>query len=505
MLVCVLAFGLPGPSSAQEPMGRSAHEVTVELPPCDPANPAVAIIRSNQGWAALSDPAKRVFCVAPGDYSAAGPIRLVSVSGSAAEPRVIRRLESELHPVDQAQEDRVVIQALSLKRADHWIIDGLTIQDSPPYTNWVQDSSHNVLNRLLVERSQGPFDIKSIDGISAHNVLQNSVLRENAVIPGRDVNCLNLRAPQQPGLEARGNKVLNNEIYDCTDALQLQIQESGVPTGTMPGTIIDENDFYLTSAMYSDCEGNMDPQGACACAEVGLDLKIGGSGRGLADAVVVTNNRMWGFRPTGTCGGSGQNGEIVSVSGTVKYVLIRGNVLFDAGRGIHLANAASHVSIIGNTIVDIRGGRYETLGIGLGPYSEAHGNTVSRVDGPWAVVVGPAELRCNVVLDSGGAVTRETGTPVADYNAYYGTPPYSRPGANDIVKSNAADSGNERYCVWTRRWTGPKRVCFPRVAPTPGSPHAEFCDSWTGSAVGMSIVDEGGPPRRPILGDAGLP
>jgi hypothetical protein len=144
---------------------------------------------------------------------------------------------------------------------------------------------------------------------------------------------------------------------------------------------------------------------------------------------------MWGFRPTGKCGGSGTNGAIITAGNLVRNVLFLGNVLFDGGRGIHSGVGARYISIIGNTIVNIHGGRYGTLGIWLGELSEAYGNTLSRVDGHWAVVSGRAILQCNVVLESGRANTHKTGMPTADYNTYYDTPRYSHPGKHDIARS----------------------------------------------------------------------
>ena len=62
-----------------------------------------------------------------------------------------------------------------------------------------------------------------------------------------------------------------------------------------PGTLIANNDVYLTSARYTDCNGKQNPLGQCAAAESGIALKTGGV---KSNRVNVIDNRIWGFRKT---------------------------------------------------------------------------------------------------------------------------------------------------------------------------------------------------------------
>jgi hypothetical protein len=105
----------------------SSYEKPVDLPDCESGAADVKMITTDADWYwdnpnvgtdprydyVINDPAYRVFCVHPGDYSAVGRIKTKNVSGTELLPRVIRHYDpagsSPAHPVDQHKRKRAVL------------------------------------------------------------------------------------------------------------------------------------------------------------------------------------------------------------------------------------------------------------------------------------------------------------------------------------------------------------------------------------------------------------
>lgn len=401
------------PWQTPDPDGYCAtYELPVELPDCNPSDSEVAIIASEADWSGINDPTKRIFCVQPGDYLALGRIEL-TVSGTADAPRIIRYHhptgDESIHPAAQAEADRAIIGGLRFRNADHWVIHQLTARPRDPgHINviWLDDGDHNLLDRLLVEGGGGGGGQVQI----AHqgNALQNSVLRNTILEPNADVHCLVVAGP------ASDFRIVNNEIYDCGgDSIQ-------VHAGNVNGlTVIENNDLYLTSALYSDCTGNQQTSGTCACAENALDLKNGGVD---GEPLLVEHNRAWGFRDTDTaCSGTGSGGNGFIIHIGAQYVLVRANVLLDVPGGIATPNElAHHVSLIGNVVADT-----VTGGTGIGQLYKA-----DRFDGYY-----------NSLIRTGGL------SAGGDHDF-------------DCNLPDAATSANTELCISIKRWTGPESVCI---------------------------------------------
>ncbi|MEZ4221048.1 MAG: hypothetical protein R3B13_08965 [Polyangiaceae bacterium] len=470
-------------------MSSSPYEAPLVVPDCDANDPVVRIIEQDADWADIDDPNYRVFCVKPGNYTGLGTIS-IHADGSAGKERWIRYWDPASsvasHPVKQAESARAVVEELYLDDADYWVIQGLTLRGSWGRVGLNHGSQHVVLDRLLLESAR-----VEIWDTSHDNTLQNSVLRSAPLVPNSDRICVILsgQSPAGGDVAIHGTRVVNNEIYDCTDAIQLYQPGDATNDTDFGGTIVDDNDMYLTSAVYSDCSGNLDSNGDCACAENAVDIKAAGTS--ATNLVQVSNNRIWGFKRTDpACGGTGSWGEAMVVHVIAKYVLAQKNVIWDNAKGLVFSN--SHHSLIDNVVVDTETPvTSEDFGIQLGGSSnEAYRNIVVDAQYWGYAAGGDSDWRCNSFIRSNAIYKAPGSTNTFDYNFYFESAQFAQPGDHDIVASAAEDSKNEDLCFLAKRWTGPEQVCLPRSKPTALSPQANACDPQLGSVPGIGVSDE---------------
>ncbi len=460
-------------------------EVPITLPDCDPQNPAVAFISSNSDWDRINDPSKRVFCVEPGNYTAKGKI-VLTASGASGNERYIlyrdpARPNDDTHPVDMASANRVVVARIDIDGGDYWVIDRIAVDARFGGSSFKNNAQHNILNRMLIENANGGLLFIR----ASNNTVQNSVLRKIAPAPRKDRHCI-LTEGQLSNI-----RIVNNEIYDCAaDGVQ--------SVGQIEGGIIANNDIYLTSALYSDCNGNLNTSGDCACAENAIDIKS------VTDSVsppqskwlMIIGNRMWGFRRTDkACGGTGDAGHvIVTHNAEADYTLILNNIIMNAPRGFTVANTGpDHVSVIGNIFYKIHdrfSGTGKAIVANNGKRHEYYFNTIIDTDQYLAAGGTDNDFRCNVIIN-GGVPTGWWGTGgESDYNAYYNTSEHSNPGSNDIIHLDVAAAQHTEYCFTRKRLTGPETYCIPNARPARSSPHYLGCDPRIGSKFDIGVNDE---------------
>ncbi|MBW2528115.1 MAG: hypothetical protein JRI23_28295 [Deltaproteobacteria bacterium] len=478
----------PGPDAPP----LTEFELPVSLPACDTSQSDVVLIEEESDFERINEEGVRVFCVTPGDYRGLGSIRLAR-NGTPEQPRVLRYYDPDdpadrRHPVDQAEAERALLGSMRLTGAQHWIVDGLTFTgdwervlfERQPDEEW---SVHNVLNRLLLESAS----IVIRDGCD-DNAIQNSVIRNAPKTPGSDRVCVVLSGSNDGAPVAiHGTRVVNNEIYDCTDSIQAWRVDGSENAIDFGGTVIDNNDLYQTDGMYTDCSGNLDPDGDCSCGENAIDLKAAGSVPG--GIVQVSNNRMWGFKPTDTaCGGTGSGGAISVVHMTAEFTLYQGNVMWDGPRAMTFTTERH--TAIDNVIWNIHRGDDDGTAIyPEGAHAEIYRNTIIDAD-RWVAAYGnEGDYRCNTLIDAGRHTAAGEGLQ-AEYNFYYGTDPWPEQGDHDVVHEQAADAAQTDLCFDVRPWTGPEQICIPTGKATEESPHAGGCDPELGSRPDVGIHDE---------------
>ena len=494
------SFGYSGKSSSGT---SSTNVILIELPTCDQANPEVRFIEKNEDWADINEPSYRVFCVLPGDYTDLGTI-YITADGEDGNERWIRLYDPQApndestHPVDVDDTRRAIVERFNFGHegdpATNWFVDRITKRGGSLVV-W-KGSERIVLNRLLMEHGhQALFAVLNAKDAT----LQNSVLRQTEIVPNADRHCIII------GQNSHGTQIINNEIYDCAgDGIQFGPNSGG-------GAVILNNDIYLTPVMYSDCQGNLDPNGSCACAENAIDLK--GPGEAVRpfplpekDWVQIKHNIIWGFRPTdSSCGGTGSPGQSVSIgSGAdnyVSYVLIRDNIIMDGPSGIEIGLATvDHISIISNIIYgmtknlpDSYYGAITNLG---GDAIEIYLNTI--INATYWLRIGPNadqnDVLCNIAIDGNArpfSSEMYDDVSVVDYNFFYNTVEYTTEGLqnHDLVFNLVTDAKHSDYCFYRSQWTGPLQVCIPYSLATVESPHHNACDSNIGQRTGIGVSD----------------
>ena len=508
-LAGAIAFATPG--RAGVPIRQSRYVVSIPDPPCDveitPANAATALGR-------LNDSAPHVFCVDPGDYRGFYGY-VIRTAGTPSSPRYLRYngpgAVKAFQRADQAIFERIDV------RASWWVIQGLTFRPQTAATERIVSLSgvdHVIVDGNLVdaiEQPNGYFQdavvIVGNTGVaSTDNTIQRNVIRNGDQSHQAYDFCGVLIAPAfSPNENNDRNHVVDNEISDWGDGVAVAgtLNDCTEP-GMQHGTVIDNNDIYVTSAKYVDCTtGAADPNGQCACAENAIDLKADG-GPVIADWTIVTNNRVWGMRPTTdalVCGGSGALGQAISAGNECPgHVLAARNVVSDSTIGIEAAG--STWIIAGNLVHDIKasdgnGGAWGTLGILTHDYA-------SNLDIEWNTIVNAVNsyddrstytsTSCNDVLLTPEAIGygHPTGLQTwTTYNYVYQSGFFNFPGPTNVFWALAAASRNSTLCYQRRQWTGEETVCVPYAATTSASPHraaAGNCNQRIAEPFGIPFV-----------------
>jgi len=287
------------------------------------------------GWGdcEFNNPAYQYFLIVPGDYRAWGDLK-IRISGVANQPRIISYYNPdstypyrEHLPVNGTQDTskHVIVERLDMFEADYWIINGLTFSGQAErgengkigglYNRIVGNANHNIINRCLFENVVIGSNLRISH--SNYNTIQNSIVRN---LLGSDFVGIWIGGQRSVAI---GNRVVNNEIYDCNDGVQLVYRYDWGDYGDLSGTVIENNDIYLTQKAYSDHEGY-------ACAENAIDIKIGGKTNTPDDVVKILKNRIWGYRVSDTsCGPSGSHGAGITIHNEARNILIKDNVFFD--------------------------------------------------------------------------------------------------------------------------------------------------------------------------------
>ncbi len=379
-------------------------------PACD------LVIAEAADWARVNDANKRIVCVLPGDYSYAetGAIRL-SASGTPEAPRYLiardeRNPDDQTHPAKLPPARQSVISNFSLE-GSHWIIDRMVIRNSPR-SNFVQGgASHNLMDRLLVDGAQRA-GIYFRD--ARNNILRRSVLMDPPLRPGAD-NVHVYVGPNAGRVTLSDNEFING-------SKSVEVGPDGLGNVTIQG-----NDMYVTSDRYTDCEGNLYPQGLCSCSEMQLVLKgvdLPGS------TITIEGNRIWGMRPNDNrCASSGSPGHGIRIG---------------TGRNVH---QVSQIRVANNIVWD---NQY---------YGIFVGNNVREV-----LIERNLISRANV-----GIQNSYSGADIQG-NIFISNAEHYR-GADDRLFGNMfvqADDVPEAVCVDVRPWTGPERKCFDFSDKAPG-------------------------------------
>jgi hypothetical protein len=461
----------------------------------------------------VNDPSRRVFCVEPGDYRARGQL-LLNASGTPESPRFLRFHADDGVANASHRSEQAIFEAIRVL-GSWWVIQGLTVQPLAPTTGWFFSSyggDHNLFDGNFGDGSQ-QWNTHANVGVmlagfegdpATHNTVQRNLLRHgNRSKLDADFTGVQVAAANNPGEDNDYNKVLDNEIVDWGDGVSVgRYTTDCSEPGVQHGTIVDGNDIYLTEAKRIDCDtGAANPNGECACAENGIDVKA--SPGPLAEHWTrLTRNRIWGHRPTSrtiACGGSGSNGQGITAGNTcAAWVLVAQNVVLDTTTGV---NPGGHDWIIvGNLLHEIRAVTgFEHMSKGINASTAAQSldiqfNTMVGVDTSYDDGAVDVDTRCNAVVDDVGMMG--FGMPrganhVTSLNFLYRASPLNFLGADNPQFATPEESAGGELCFWRKRWTAPERVCIPLAQPTAASPHVGAigsCDPDLAAPFGMGSI-----------------
>jgi hypothetical protein len=443
-----------------------------------------------------------VICIQAGDHTARGTLG-IQVSGTESKRKVLRYFrpnDTNDNPWKQDIANRAKIRNISINGAGYWIFDRLTVDgngSSNEGIQLVQNSGvhHLILNRMLIQNlNSSLIEMHSNNGPEI--TVQNSVIRSTITRnDGGENMCIELG-------NVKRARIVNNEIYDCDKSIS-----SGDGNNSILDAKIENNDLYVSSDSHTDCNGRYtpsDPNAACATTEAIVSLKSGGT---ASQPVEIIHNRFWGARVSDTTligGGNAGEAPAISISANyvtqAHYVLLLNNIIWDVQAGIsNWWGTPNHTSIIGNIIYGVK--RYhsywESYAMRLHDMDkiEVYLNSIIGADATWlnfSSTVTNADIRCNVVVDSGPILTGGTGFGVqADDNVFFNTPLFEvNSQKRSKYFSNASDAKTGTYCFNSRLLTGPERVCIPNVVPTSASPHLASCPSSIGSRLDIGINDK---------------
>jgi hypothetical protein len=459
----------------------------------------------------LDDPTKRVFCVEPGDYRAAGKV-VLAASGSRTSRRFLRFNAPDGSLEDIEQRGQAVFESIRID-GSWWVVQGLSVVPKDPATQslvTLRGGDHNVLEGNLIDASE-QWNVGLQQGVTVsflgsdpatYNSIQSNLIRGgNRSRIGVDYAGVLIGSSLYPGGNDF-NKILDNEISDWGDGIQLSESPECDSADRPHGTLIDGNDIYITAAKRVDCaDGSPDPDGDCSCSENGIDVKPDpGSHPSLWTR--ITNNRLWGFRPTlePSCGGSGSRGQAINAGNQCAgHVLVARNIVLDATTGV--SPVGPGWVIAGNLFYDIRvplSGRGGG-GTAISPSLSSSGldvqfNTVVDVDNAYDDGSSNTDTRCNAVIDNVGVAGPGVARGfdhVTAYNYLYHSSTANFVGVTNQSRPTASESLNSPYCFLRRRWTGPEWVCVPFGHTEPESPHtaaASNCDPGLASPFGLPVI-----------------
>ena len=484
-------------------------ETVSSLPSCDvvvtPANFRTTL-------AQLNDPTKYVFCVRPGDYRAVGE-RLLTASGTQQRRRFLRfdPLDGKRNAVQRPE--RAILESLRIL-GSWWVIQGLTIQPRDGMTGWfvsIVGGDHNILDGNLIDgiehvpqlATQMAVVVSGFEGNPAtFNAVQANVVRNGnqGRRPG-DYEGVLISWGNTVSERNDFNKVLDNEIYDWGDGILVAGHTSDCSEPAVQhGTVIDGNDVYITAAKRIDCTtGALDPDGGCSCSENGIDLKLD-PGANPTNWTRITNNRMWGFRPTSasrSCGGSGANGQALTAGNSCSaHVIAANNISQDSTQGI-VPNRDWIVA--GNLIHETRmSDGVSWSSVAIFPVASASNisiqfNTIVGADSAYGNGSSNTDARCNTVIGNRGLKGASPPNPTNTnaYNTLYHSSPENFSVSTNALWPTEQQSSNEDYCYWRRRWTSPERVCIPLGSTTSASPHVGSvaqCNPNLGGPFGLERI-----------------
>jgi hypothetical protein len=394
----------------------------VEEQNCDKDRAEVQIIQTDDDWKQIKNQTKTVFCVQPNMYN-----KVVSIenrSGTADKPLyIVLNNGNDKHPAELNATSIANIK-FYFKNSNHWVIDrmasvGSSSLDDHPMI--FENSSNNVINRFFMDKTSEGIAIR--DNSNA-NTIQNSRF-QNMSEMGRknDRSCIILE-PRNSTSAIKNTHILNNELHNCNDGIHL-LWRDNISKVAYDGTVIYKNDISIDSSLYTDCKGNLNPNGECSYSENAIDIKSGSYDS--KNPIVIWQNHLWGFRKADKTNSTlGDPGVALVMHYGVRNVIIQENMIFDAVQGVLSIDAKSqkhalvNAKVLDNLIFNVKIPLIMNEAYGI----EVSNNYVVAPEKAWLVLKGSdtivADNNMIVNKQSGDGIEYKMATNFLDNNNNYG-------------------------------------------------------------------------------------
>jgi len=443
----LLMFFVAWPSFAADPNGYTAqYECRAGNPMCDVDITGIAalpcdqiVTASDTNWSKITDNASsRVFCIGPGNHTGKGTLTL-TYNGTSSTRKVIRYYRSgdnDDNPWKQSAANQAKMPKISMNGVNYWIIHRLAFNGitSPAVDVGTSTATTNIiLNRVAFMNlvpGNGVTGALQVKKTSNNIWMQNSVCLDFDYAFDKELSCLYEE-------DSHHLYFINNESRDIAGS-NFQLQGGNSSSGR--GSVVENNDMYITDARRSDGAGNQQNGGDYMLSKSGMSMKRGGTS---AEPVRLIHNRMWGQRetdhssPNGCCTSTGSGLAITWSNNGVddpfnsQYILVQNNIIIDTAGGINVtrSGAAEQNSAIGNIFYLNK--NYSGQGRGVfsnttGKNDEYYLNTIIESDRYMLTNTATNDdFKCNVFINAGDKSGSLGSGSVFDYNVWYGSTPYS--------------------------------------------------------------------------------
>ena len=470
---------------------------TITYPAYDSNNPDHFLIQSTTDFDNINGTA-HYYYIMPGDYTSLGRVN-ITASGTVDEKRYIilgteAYSDVTTHPGKLLESEQAFIQ-LEFDGASYWVVDRISMRGArDAYIGSLEmknGSQHNILNRMNVY----DFDLGLyIWHNSYYTTIQKCWIHDQTLYGRKsDRPAIYFTTNNQgEGTKTFNCKIIENDIRNTNDGVML-VRSTGA--GGWPdllndvrydGTIIDNNNIWITPDIYTDCSGNLTTDGPCSYSENAIDLKAGSEDAN--NPIIVTNNRMWGYRKSDTTdSGLGGSGKAITIHYHVPNTIIENNFIADGHYGIGIADNKEFDYVLGpgcklNYNVFYNLGAPESIPPDGDSYSlycylsdsvELSGNIM--VDSPNSFHFAFSDttnttFSKNILINMGNAAS-SAGTNTVDNNYYYNTNPMDS-ATNSHIYANGSDANMNDYTFEYERYTNnPKTKTLIGVVTTENSPH----------------------------------
>ncbi|MEM9605297.1 MAG: right-handed parallel beta-helix repeat-containing protein [Pseudomonadota bacterium] len=418
--------------------GSRDHGVAVPSVSCD-AQDAVRIDKASQLYL-LNDARYRIFCLAPGDYTALASLTIESLSGTAAQPRVVRLdndlIESAIALAGADDADLPTLPPTLVRNSDHWQFIGVRWAD--PTSPLVVDNADAVLidRSRIATRDQGVV-VRDSDAFRLQRSLVTGLESAHA-------DCLSVSLGSDVAFD-----LSNSEFNGCHRAVSVTATGGAV----FDAVSIAGNEFHRGAGLGDQCDA------------VGVSLD--GAGADPDAGVQVRDNRFSGWQANTAC--AGQAGAALQASAATGGLVLEHNVMWDNARGVVLDSGAGTAHLGDNVVV----GTGDGLGIRIGTGTARvtlQSNHVVRVAQWLQSERAPMTLACNLIATSGLPSAQVSAETELSPNSYLSAQPgvLSATNGGDQVLSAAATVLGP-VCVTATVLSDPTEQCLDHAARDPAT------------------------------------